>query len=54
MEKQFEEKYIDHELDEIGSRVKKPVNIYLIGGASMSFRHLKETTKDIDIVFKNK
>jgi hypothetical protein len=54
MDKQFEEKYIDKELNEIGKRIKKQINIYLIGGASMSFRNLKESTKDIDIVFANK
>lgn len=51
---QFDAKYIDTELEKIGTRIKKPISIYLIGGCAMSFRKLKETTKDIDIVFKNK
>ena len=51
---QFDAKYIDGELDQIGSRIKKSLSIYLIGGCAMSFRNLKETTKDVDIVFKRK
>ncbi|MFH0884343.1 MAG: hypothetical protein V1861_01380 [Candidatus Micrarchaeota archaeon] len=50
----FDAKYIDAELDIIGSRIKRPISIYLIGGCAMSFRKLKETTKDVDIVFRNK
>jgi len=49
--KLFDSKYIDNELSEIGKRVKKPLRIYLIGGCAMSFRGLKEATKDVDIVF---
>ncbi|MFH1787842.1 MAG: DUF6036 family nucleotidyltransferase, partial [Candidatus Altiarchaeota archaeon] len=51
--RQFDSAYIDHELTEIGIRMKKSAKIYLIGGCAMSFRGLKETTKDIDIVFKS-
>src|SRR3989339_1985569 len=54
MDKQFDAVYIDKELKEMGARVKKPLNIYLVGGCAMSFRKLKATTKDMDIVFKNK
>ena len=53
MDKQFDKEYIDAELEKIGIRIKKNVKIYLIGGCAMSFRGLKESTKDIDIVFKN-
>ncbi len=49
----FDAKYIDTELEIIGSRIKRPLSVYLIGGCAMSFRGLKESTKDIDIVFKN-
>ena len=51
MDRQFDASYIDHELNNIGSRIQRQVSIYLIGGCAMSFRNLKETTKDIDIVF---
>lgn len=50
----FDAKYIDAELEKIGARIKKPVSVYLIGGCAMSFRKLKEATKDVDIVFRNK
>ena len=49
---QFKADYIDRELGEIGRRVKKPISVYLIGGCAMSFRGLKESTKDVDIVFE--
>jgi len=50
----FDAGYIGNELQFIGSRVKKPISIYLIGGCAMAFRGLKEVTKDIDIVFRDK
>lgn len=50
---EFDAEYVDKELNGIGARIRKPVSIYLIGGVAMSFRGLKETTKDIDIVFRN-
>ncbi len=50
---QFDAKYIDKELGEIGRRVKKQIDIYLIGGCAMSFRGLKESTKDVDIVLRD-
>lgn len=54
MDKQFDAEYINTQLEEIGKRIAKPIKIYLIGGCAMSFRGLKESTKDVDIVFKNK
>lgn len=53
MDKQFNSGYIDDELGKIGARIKIPMAVYLIGGCAMSFRGLKESTKDVDIVFKN-
>lgn len=50
---EFNADYVDQELENIGIRIKKQISLYLIGGVAMSFRELKETTKDIDIVFKN-
>ncbi len=50
----FDAAYINQELEKIGVRIKRPMSIYLIGGCAMSFRNLKETTKDIDIVFRDK
>jgi len=54
MDRQFDADYIDKELQNIGTRIKKPLNVYLIGGCAMSFRKLKETTKDVDIVLRAK
>ncbi|VVC03398.1 Uncharacterised protein [Candidatus Bilamarchaeum dharawalense] len=54
MDKNFDATYIDRELIQIGNRIKKPMAIYLIGGCAMSFRGLKDFTKDVDIVFKSK
>jgi len=50
----FDAKYIDLELEKIGARVKTPLSAYLIGGCAMSFRNLKEATKDADILFKTR
>ncbi len=38
----------------IGKTLKKQVECYVVGGTAMMFLSLKETTKDIDILFKNK
>ncbi|MCX6768290.1 MAG: hypothetical protein NTY83_00365 [Candidatus Micrarchaeota archaeon] len=53
MEKQFDSGYIDKELTKIGTRLRTQIKIFLIGGCAMSLRGLKESTKDMDIVFKN-
>ncbi len=53
MERQFDRDYIDSELAKIGARVKNQVKIYLIGGCAMSFRNIKESTRDVDILFEN-
>ncbi|MBI5159663.1 hypothetical protein HY992_06090 [Candidatus Micrarchaeota archaeon] len=52
--KQFNAEYIGEELEQIGIRIRQPIDIFLIGGCAMSFRKFKETTKDVDIVFRNK
>jgi hypothetical protein len=51
---QFDKAYITSELEKIGKRVSEPISIYLIGGCAMSLRGLKESTKDIDILFQDK
>jgi len=40
-------------LIEIGNRLRKETIIYAIGGTAMMFLGLKESTKDIDLVFTN-
>ena len=46
--------YIKNELEQIDKRLKKTIDIYLIGGCAMSYRGIKDATKDIDVLFKNK
>ncbi len=50
----FDAGYIDAELSKIGVRLRKQARIFLIGGCAMSFRGLKESTKDVDIVFQSR
>jgi hypothetical protein len=46
----FTKNQLESWLEEISSFITKPVSIYLIGGGSMSFRGIKQITKDIDLV----
>lgn len=45
---------IEKTLKEIGGEMKNTVRIYLIGGGALSFKQIKESTKDIDIIFESK
>jgi hypothetical protein len=36
--------------EEIGVRLERPLNIYVIGGGAMAFRGDKDSTKDLDLV----
>lgn len=45
--------YVKNELLQIDAQLKKPIDIYLIGGSAMSYYGIKDATKDIDILFKN-
>lgn len=47
---QFDQEYISQEFEKIGSAIETEVTAYLVGGGAMSFRDLKDTTKDIDLV----
>ncbi len=46
----FGSEYIRGELHDIGAALREEVTVFLIGGGAMSFRDLKDTTKDIDLV----
>ena len=48
--KKFGEADLIDALDDIGSKLKKKVQIYLIGGCAMTFLGAKAATKDIDLV----
>jgi hypothetical protein len=50
MRERFDSEYIHSELERVGDQLEAPLTVYLIGGGSMAFRDLKETTKDIDLV----
>ena len=50
MRDRFDSDYIESELERIGNELETSVTVYLIGGGAMSFRGLKDTTKDIDLV----
>lgn len=48
--KMFDKNYIDKELKRIDKNLNQRIDLYLIGGAAMSFTGLKDATKDIDVV----
>ncbi|QUO47674.1 DUF6036 family nucleotidyltransferase [Halorubrum ruber] len=50
MRERFDSEYIRSELERLGDQLEAPLTVYLIGGGSMAFRDLKETTKDIDLI----
>ncbi|WP_042664219.1 DUF6036 family nucleotidyltransferase [Haloferax sp. ATB1] len=50
MRARFDSSYIRSELERIGQQLDNPLTVFLIGGGSMAFRGLKETTKDIDLI----
>jgi hypothetical protein len=50
MRRRFDSKYIESELRRVGRQLETELTVYLIGGGAMSFRGLKETTKDIDLI----
>src|SRR3989344_7006925 len=46
----FRKEELESWLVALGSALDKPLDMYLIGGCAMSFRGIKDRTKDIDIV----
>nr|WP_318566961.1 hypothetical protein [Salinigranum marinum] len=50
MRARFDSAYIRSELERIGQQLDNPLTVFLIGGGSMAFRGLKETTKDINLI----
>mgnify|MGYP000052899988 CR=1 FL=1 len=50
MRARFDSSYIRSELERIGQGLEEPLTVFLIGGGSMAFRGLKDTTKDIDLI----
>ncbi|MEK6850173.1 MAG: hypothetical protein AABX85_01210 [Nanoarchaeota archaeon] len=50
----FNKDELENLLVNIGSKVKKQIKIYMIGGCALSFKGLKLVTKDIDIIVTSK
>jgi hypothetical protein len=50
MRRRFDSEYIESELRRVGRQLEIKMTVYLIGGGSMAFRGLKNTTKDIDLI----
>jgi len=40
-------------LEKIGYTLSKPVKIYILGGAALTLRDIKESTIDVDIIVEN-
>ena len=40
-------------LDDLGARLERPVDVYLLGGENMRLKGLKDATKDCDILVKD-
>jgi len=46
----FNKQELESLLENVGAKIETPIKIYMIGGCALSFKGLKETTKDIDII----
>ncbi|MFQ5976156.1 MAG: hypothetical protein ACE5J5_07580 [Candidatus Hydrothermarchaeales archaeon] len=48
--KRFAKDYVRVELGKIGSTLGRRITVFLLGGCCMTFRDLKDATKDVDMV----
>jgi hypothetical protein len=51
--KLFDRQYLENKFEKLNKALKEHVNLYLIGGGSMSFQKYKAATKDIDVVVRS-
>lgn len=49
----FDKRYLEKEFEKLNEILQEQVNLYLIGGGSMSFQKYKSATKDIDVVVRS-
>ena len=53
MKKRFEKIALDKFFHKIGENLPEKTTVYLLGGGAMCFRDQKNTTKDLDLLFKD-
>ena len=51
--KLFDKQYLKKEFEKLNDVLSQHINLYLIGGGSMSFQKYKPATKDIDVVLRS-
>jgi len=52
--RRFDEDFLINTLESIGKNLSRNVNVYLIGGLNLMLRGVKDSTKDIDLVLRNR
>ncbi len=53
LERQYSKKDIEAVFSTVGGFLERPVEVILFGGCSMTFRNLKPSTKDVDLLFED-
>jgi hypothetical protein len=53
-ERKHSSQALEEQLELLGRGIEKEVEVYLLGGANLIFRSLKDSTKDIDVVVKER
>ncbi len=50
----FNRSYLQNEFEKLNGLLTENVTLYLIGGGAMSFRGLKDATKDVDVIVRTR